>query len=194
MEMTSLWTTPRALLRGRGLPCGVAHKDLDNPRTRSRFNRPAGCPHSHRRYYWSLDQTNQRNQTARPFDTLVYRHCASGTTGRLRSTARRSTCSSAPLRPPTVSASNDGNSSSSAWMPGSWCPSDLTGHPRRGSGSLARRGCRTGGRWQLVAPTSPPSCTRPATASSAPSTSPCTQRRPCGGSAGRREVSFGRPG
>jgi transposase-like protein len=69
-------------------------------------------------------------------------------------------------------------------MPGSWCPSDLTGHPRRGSGSLARRGCRTGGRWQLVAPTSPPSCTRPATASSAPSRSPCTQRRPCGGSAG----------
>jgi ROS/MUCR transcriptional regulator protein len=67
---------------------------------------------------------------------------------------------------------------------GELVPSDLTGHPRRGSGSLARRGCRTGGRWQLVAPTSPPSCTRPATASSAPSSSPCTQRRPCGGSAG----------
>ena len=41
-------------------------------------------------------------------------------------------------------------------MPGNWCPSALTGHRRRGSGSLARRGCRTGGRWQLVAPTSPP--------------------------------------
>ena len=102
----------------------------------------------------------------------------------IEGTARRSTCCSAPLRPPTVSARNDGNGSGSAWMPGSWCPSGLTGHPRRGSGSLARRGCRTGGLWQLVAPTSPPSCTRPATASSAPSKSPCSQRRPCGGSAG----------
>jgi hypothetical protein len=41
---------PRELLRGHELPCGVAHKDLDNPHTDRHSNRTAGCPHSHRRY------------------------------------------------------------------------------------------------------------------------------------------------
>ena len=117
MEMTSLWTTRQPPRQSRTAP-RVAHKDLDNPRTRSRFNRPAGCPHSHRPLLLvtrSKQPTQANSQAIRHTRLSLLRQCHEWTLAEYREAFRlpssMATCSrglSATRRAQTLERIADG--------------------------------------------------------------------------------------
>ena len=109
-------------------------------------------------------------------------HLARRTTGRLTRTARRSTCSS------TSTAAHGFSEQRREQLKQRVDAGELVplGPDRPPTPRERVAGPQRMPHWRSLAARRPDLAaqTRPATASSAPSTSPCTQRRPCGGSAG----------
>ena len=113
------------------------------------------------------------------------------TTGRLTRTARRSTCSS------TSTAAHGFSEQRREQLKQRVDAGELVplGPDRPPTPRERVAGPQRMPHWRSLAARRPDLAaqTRPATASSAPSTSPCTQRRPCGGSAGAAATQASNP-